>query len=293
MSLQLDRRVLLNLCAFSGWMIVGTTSNTLTTHGVNVLINIFFSPVFNASRSIAIQVKDALNSFVENMMTAVNPQIIKMHAQKDRDGMMQLVYTSSKLSFIILFAFSIPFYLYADEFLHIWLGKVPPLCPLFLRLTLMEACILCLYTPISQISQASGKIKYYQFTISGVFATTFILSCAVFLLRFNVYSVFVVAIFMAIVGLFCRLLILRKINDFDIGEYMRNVLMPMPMLVCAPFLVALPFLNMLSHNYLSMTLISGIGIVTCLSLFWLIAMQGNERKFVTNIVKNRILRKVK
>ena len=59
-----DRRILKELCGFSGWMIVGTTTNTLSAQGVNVLINTFFSPVFNASRAVAIQVKDAIKSFV-------------------------------------------------------------------------------------------------------------------------------------------------------------------------------------------------------------------------------------
>ena len=65
---------------FSGWMLFGCISDMLSKQGVSVLINIFFGPVFNAARAIAVQVQAAVNNFVTNFMTAVRPQIVKSYS---------------------------------------------------------------------------------------------------------------------------------------------------------------------------------------------------------------------
>ena len=93
---------------FSGWMLFGCISDMLSKQGVNVLINIFFGPVFNAARAIAVQVQAAVNNFVTNFMTAVRPQIIKSYSAGEIQHMYRLVFSSSKLSFYLLFVLTTP-----------------------------------------------------------------------------------------------------------------------------------------------------------------------------------------
>ena len=65
---------------FAGWNFLGASSGVLRDQGVNVLLNIFCGPAVNAARGIAMQVNAAVNSFVNNFMIALNPQITKSYA---------------------------------------------------------------------------------------------------------------------------------------------------------------------------------------------------------------------
>ena len=65
-KLKYSANLIKQMLSFSGWMLFGCVSSMLSTQGVNILINIFFGPVFNAARAIAVQVQSAVNSFVGN-----------------------------------------------------------------------------------------------------------------------------------------------------------------------------------------------------------------------------------
>ena len=47
------------------------------TQGLNVLLGMFFNPVVNAARGIAVTVQGFVNHFVTNLQTAINPCGIK------------------------------------------------------------------------------------------------------------------------------------------------------------------------------------------------------------------------
>lgn len=49
---------------FTGWFLVGNAVWVMNTHGLNMLINVFFGVVFNAARGVAMTVTGALSSFV-------------------------------------------------------------------------------------------------------------------------------------------------------------------------------------------------------------------------------------
>ena len=62
---------------YAGWTYIGASSALLRDTGGNILINLFYGPVANAANGIGTQVQQAVNQFVTNFMTALNPQIIK------------------------------------------------------------------------------------------------------------------------------------------------------------------------------------------------------------------------
>ena len=148
---------------------MGTITYILSTQGVNMLINIFFGAAVNAARGIALQVSNAINSFVTNFMMAVRPQIVKSYANGEHEYMYKLVFSSSKLSFYLLLIFTTPVFFYAEPVLGLWLDTVPEYTVLFTRLVLISTLVTTFYTPIGYASQASGKIRDYQLTIAAGF----------------------------------------------------------------------------------------------------------------------------
>lgn len=105
-----DKSLLKKMFSFTGWMFFGCITDMLSGQGINMLINMFFGPVFNASRAIAYQVFNAVHSFLTNFMTAVKPQIVKSYAANNEEYAFKLVFSSTKLSFYLLFFLTMPLF---------------------------------------------------------------------------------------------------------------------------------------------------------------------------------------
>jgi O-antigen/teichoic acid export membrane protein len=96
------------LIKFSSWSVFGGIANVSSSHGTNLLINMFSTVTVNAAMGIATQINAAVYQFVANFQTAFNPQIIKSYANKNYDYFMWLIFTTSKISFFLLFFFTLP-----------------------------------------------------------------------------------------------------------------------------------------------------------------------------------------
>ena len=76
-----DKKLFHIMLSYTGWNLWGNIAAVMSGQGVNILLNIFFGPSVNAARAIAMQVSGALNSFVQNIQVAINPQIIKSYEE--------------------------------------------------------------------------------------------------------------------------------------------------------------------------------------------------------------------
>ncbi len=286
-----DKPLLKGLFSFSGWMLSGTITNVLSTQGVNVLINMFFGPTMNAARGIAMQVYGAVNSFVANFMTAVRPQICKSYAQGDMDYMYKLVFSSSRLSFFLLFILSLPLIFNTNQILSIWLKEVPKYSVIFTQLVLINLLVTAVYSSIAYVSQASGKVKHYQLVISIGFVLIAVLTWAAYRMGLDVTATFIIAIAVDVIGLFARLLILHRIVDFPIMEFFKRVMLPIVCVIIISVLVsAVPFLVFNSRSILfALSQIAWCVLVTGVSI-WLCGLGNQEKQLILSAV-NKIIRK--
>ena len=76
----MDTGLLKKMFSFAGWNFIGASSAILRDQGGNIIINLFYGPSVNAARGIAMQVNNAVQGFVNNFQTAINPQITKNYA---------------------------------------------------------------------------------------------------------------------------------------------------------------------------------------------------------------------
>ena len=288
-----DKGLIRNMFSFTGWMIFGCMADMLGNQGVNLLINIFFGPVYNAARGISIQVKTAVDSFVLNFLTAVKPQILKKYSSGEWNYMYKLVFSSSRISYYLLLILTLPILFNTHYILELWLKTVPPYCELFTQLTLIELLIRTIYTPIAQVNQASGKIRNYQIAISSLFLLTFILSYVIYKFGYPVYSCFLVAIIVAIIGLFVRLVILHRDNDFPARDFLIKVIVPIIPVTVASLL--LPFIYLYFHNsesFWGFIISSLICVISTSIIIWLFGLNKSEKQMVLERVKTIIHKRV-
>ena len=130
----IDKALTKEMTSFAGWNFLTNTSYIFNTQGVNLLINSFFGLTLNAARGIATQVDAAIMQFVNNFMTALNPQITKSYAAGEYENMNNLICRGAKFSFYLVLLFTLPVYLETEYILRLWLKIVPDNTVVFLCL---------------------------------------------------------------------------------------------------------------------------------------------------------------
>lgn len=235
-----DRSLFREMLSFAGWNLWGNCAAVAFTQGVNLLLNMFFGPVVNAARGIAVQVQAAVQQFSSNFQTAVNPQITKSYAVQDYGYMHSLIFRSSKFTFFLLLLLSLPVMLETDVILNLWLGEVPDHTVEFLRLMLCITIIDGMANPLMVSASATGRVKLYQGVIGAVLMCILPVSYFVLKLGGNPTSVFVVHLCIGIVAFVVRLFIIRPMIRMSLRNYIRMVVLPC--LLVAATSVVLPLL---------------------------------------------------
>lgn len=237
-----DRALIKEMFSFAGWNFIGVTSGVLRDHGGNILVNIFFGTAVNAARGVAIQLNGAVQGFVTNFMTAVNPQITKSYASGDKEYMLSLVRKSSRMSFYLLFIIALPLLFNTEYVLELWLKDVPEGSTAFARLFLIFALSESLSNPLITAQLATGNIRRYQIIVGGLIMLNLPLSWLLLWLGAPAESTVAVAIVISQLCLAARLALLKGMVGLSPGSYIRkvyvNVLAVAAVALAVPFAVA-------------------------------------------------------
>lgn len=154
-----DKSILKSIAGFSGWSLFANASIALNSQGILLLLNMFFAPAVVTARAISIQVNMAATQFVNNFRTAVNPQIVKKYAAGDVEGSKQLLLSSTKYSYYLMFIICFPICLLAEPILKLWLGIVPEYTVIFLQLILIQSLFQVFDTSFYTALYAKGQLK--------------------------------------------------------------------------------------------------------------------------------------
>ena len=219
-----DRPLMKEMFSFAGWNFIGVTAGVLRDHGGNILVNVFSGSVaVNAARGVALQLSNAVQSFVTNFMTAVNPQITKSYAAGERDYMFSLMRKSSRMAYYLLFIIALPVLFNMEALLNLWLDEVPQMSVGFARLFLILALSESLSSPLMTGMLATGNIRNYQILVGGLIMLNFPVSYIFLRLGATPEVTVIVAIVISQICLFARLYMLRKEMQFPVREYIRRV----------------------------------------------------------------------
>ena len=220
-----DKTLIKEMGKFAGWNLWGNLAATLFGTGLNLLLNMFFGPVVNAARAIAVQVETAIAQFSGNFLMAVNPQITKLYASDNMKEMHSLLFRASKFTFFLLFILSLPVIMETDIILQVWLKTVPDYTVPFLRLLLCIAIIDSVARPLMTAAAATGKVKLYQSVIGGILLAIVPIAYVVLRLGGNPTSVYIVHLSVCIVAFIARLYIIRPMIRLSLQSYLNNVIL--------------------------------------------------------------------
>lgn len=215
------------LLSFSGWALFGNGANVATQNGFVFLINIFYGVTVNAAMGIANQVSGVMSSFVASFQTSFQPQIVTSYAKNDILHLNNLIFNTSKFSFVLIFIPALILIFNMPLALHIWLKEVPDYAVSFCQLILICVIIDATTGAYNCAIMASEKIKYYQLAISASFL--FDLFVSYFLIKIGISPRYILIsrIFTrGIINMIIGLYFLKKMVNFSISHYLIKVMAP-------------------------------------------------------------------
>lgn len=283
-SFYWEKSLFKEIISYSGWNLFGALAGAFNNQGVNIVLNIFFGPTVNAARGIAFQVNVAINQFVQNFMIAARPQIIKYYAKNEKDRMFNLIFKSSKFSFLLLFILSMPLLLETNFIIGIWLKEIPEYAILFIRLIIIVSLIDSLSYPLMTAAQATGKIKIYQLVVGGSMILNLPIAYLFLKQGYPPQTVFYISIINSGICLFLRLKLLKKMVDLVITNYFSKVILPMLTITILAYVI--PFILVLENDkgILRFILVTFTGLILTGFLILTFGLSKSERKYIIQIM---------
>lgn len=283
-----DNGLLKEMFGFAGWHFMGSFVYVFNTHGINILINIFFGVILNAARGIATSVEGAVLQFVVNFTTALNPQITKSYAQGDMPYLHSLVCGGAKLSFFLIWIFAVPICLEADAILNIWLKEVPDYTVLFVRWSFVNAIVYNIGMTMYQAINATGKIKKFQIISTCWIALDFPLSYIAFKLGLPVDWAFIIFLFIYVVMIFIRIYCAKDLIHMTVGYYTKEVVIRITIVAFVSFIFPFLVIYFQGPSFLRLIEVCLVSVMSIPVTMYYLGLKGDEREKVRCFINKKI-----
>lgn len=281
-----------SLISFSGWSLFGTAAGVLINQGNTLLVNIFFGPVVNAARAIALQISNALVMFSGSFTTALRPPIVKSYAAKNEDYVNKLFSFGNKFIYYAMLIVCIPLFFEMEMVLSLWIKDYDVNTVIFSRLIILYTLIMVLHDPITTIIQASGQIKRYY-----LFAESFTILCMpityiVYKIGFPAYATFVVMCIAICCSHVARLFVLKKQYPvFSIRNYIKDFVIPALLITVVMFAISTSLCWLVQSSFLRLFTIIVVSVLSISALVYFFALNNSEkgllRDFYNSVVHHK------
>ena len=281
-----DKSLFKEMSSYAGWNFFGNMAYTLTNSGLNMVLNIFGGASVNAARGIAYQIKSATTNFLSSMMIVVNPYNTKKYASGEIDKFFTMLYTSSKIYFIVQLCLVIPITYLTNEILYIWLKQVPDYAIIFTQLILVYSLIRSIHYPIESLFKSFGKMRTYQITEGIILSLPLIFSYLLLAKGYPCYILFVTMIFFEIINFVIVLYIAHTQTNLSIKKYVIKVVLPC--FLCFILAVCGFILNYIFIQTIFIRIsLSILMDLLCIFVMFFIGFSKYERNLIISVINRR------
>ena len=280
----IEKDIIKDMSVYAFWSLCGSAANVFAIQGQNILLNMFFGPVVNAARGVAVQVQNAIQNFSTNFQNAMNPQINKSYAVGDLDYMFSLINASSKYSYYLLYIISLPVVLEINVLLKWWLVEVPEHTTQFIQLMLAISIVTALGNPISNVAGAYGRIRNFQLIVGGIMLLVLPVSYVFLKLGYQPESIFIVQLVISLISQIVRLVMIKQMINFSLNKYFNEVVLPCLFVTSLSCLLPIVVKSHLPETTLSFWIVCVLSVFSSVICVYGIGLKKRERDFVNKKV---------
>ena len=275
-----DSSILKSFTSYSGWSLLVNVADVSTAQCLSIFFFNILGTIANASLGIANQVVGALNAFLHTFTQAFNPQIIKTYAAEKYDAFLRLLFSTSKVSYLLLLLLTIPVISNINYILSIWLGDYPAYTPSYVIVIIALSLIDAFQAPLWQAVHATGKIKTHQIMMSSIKILTIPLVYIALRLGYNGVVALLIWTTLNLVCAIVRTLYLQVLIHFDVSSYLKDVVVRI--MVVSVLSIPFPLLisRSISNAFIAFLLSSLIGVLLVIGLGYFFALNNDERQLL-------------
>lgn len=283
-----DHHLMRDMFSFAGWSFIGNLGFSIRDQGLNIVVNLFFNVAVNAAKGVAGQIGTVVSGFAQNFQMALNPQITKRYAAGEAESMMNLVFSGCKYSAILMMFIVIPLFFASEQVLTLWLGEIAPYTVGFMRLILLMILIDSMVSPITTALQATGRIKWFQITVSLIMLANIPLAWLWLKFDSNPYIVLYVSIATSLIALMARLVLLHREVPFSYRVYASKVFFHVMPVLALSAVISWWLYEKVPQNLVGLVVYAVLSLSSISIISFLIGLDHGEQQFVIQIVKKRI-----
>lgn len=289
-----NKKMVRTMLSFSGWSLLDPASYMARDQGTNMVLNAFFGTVVNAAQGIAYQVASAVDSFSGSFATAFRPQIIQSYSEGQHGRTKNLMFSMSKISYLLQLMLVVPIIIEINYILQHWLGEgYPSYASSFVCLILAIKSIGTLNTPISNVISATGDIKKVKIFSAIIITSVVPIAIILFKIGLSPIYAYIALFFLTIINQIVCIYILNQVCPFiDTKDYFKTLVLPL--LIHTIIIVIVPILlwYFLPSSFIRLILVFAVSLIgTGLSGFFYV-LNDAEKQMCTSFYSS-FLAKIK
>lgn len=287
-----DKNIWKDMSSFASWNITGDLAYMCNTQGINILLNLFFGPVVNAARGVAVQVESVMIQFIGNFQTAISPQITKSYAAGNIEQTRHLTLKASKFCFFLMMIIAIPAFLEIEYVLKLWLQKIPTYTVIFAKLTIIMIIFDCLSRPLHLAIFATGIVKKYQFFQSSIYLL--ILPLSYILLKYLYVTpeiIISILVLFKFIMLIVRIKLTNALIQIPISEYVKNVLIPSIQCLTLSLIIPLAITLLYPASLTRVCFTCSMSLLSSTVIIYTCGFTYDEKKFINNQIHKIVLKR--
>lgn len=271
-----------SMLSFSGWSLLDPASYMARDQGTNMVLNAFFGPIVNAAQGIAYQVASAVDSFSGSFATAFRPQIIQSYSEGQHARTKNLMFSMSKISYLLQLMLVIPIIIEINYILQLWLGDgYPSYAASFVCVILAIKSIGTLNTPISNVISATGNIRKVKVFSAIIIPSVVPIAIILFKMGLSPIYAYLALLILTIINQTGCVIILNHICPFvSIKEYVNKV--AFPLMIHTACIIMLPMIcwYLLCPSFVRLLLICLLSILGTIMSSYFFVLNGTEKIMV-------------
>lgn len=288
---RFDTQMFKSMMKFSAWSMIGSFAQIIRNQGMNILLNLYFGPVVNAARGISYQVRTALSSLMTNVPTAARPQLVESYAVGDKERAKRIMFSISKICFILIYIIALPVFFEMSYLLKLWLGDdIPDYTIIFSQIIVIITIVETFNWPVSMIIYASGKIGGYNIVTSLIGVAVLPLCYFILLWWENPVVTYIASLLISVAVQIASVLCMKRTVDVFPAEYLKSVILPSVLIVfftiCAPVLIT----AFISESFIRVLITFGISILFTTITSYFVGLDNQEKIMVNTIISKFINR---
>ncbi len=194
-----DKKLVKEMTAFISMLLFTVLFSILRDKGIVILLNLFFGLLINAAYGVASQIMNMANTFAMSFKQALVPQIMASYSAGDKKRMEQLIFTGTKITFVLMLLITTPLIWETDFILGILLADVPPKTTEFTILVLVNVNISSFTYFLYQGVHGTGNVKGQQTCMSLSYLFNIVLIYLFFKIGFGYYYALYITIGFSII----------------------------------------------------------------------------------------------